>query len=182
MMDEGKAEIYKYIRDQNDKYLAGRESLISRYGNIRLLAGLLLTVFSISIGVVAKSIEGAKSLPQRIVAALPLLFFAVALYYVTKALLAIPGLVGNITTNIPIADETLMEFFKEDKIDADQLLEVLSHNYLHALKENIKENDAAVKTLKKCADLIRTGFFATIAFLAITLLTSIAVLWRFSFS
>ena len=177
-MDEGKAEIYKYVRDQHDKHVAARESLISRFGNVRLLAALLLTVFSFSISVVAKSIENAQGVCARVIAILPLVSFAVALYHITRALLAVPDLVGTIYFNIPGADEkTILKAFKDEEPNADEILEDLSSNYLEAINHNISANENAGENLKKCAHFIRRALFATITFLALTIFSNLAVAW-----
>jgi hypothetical protein len=179
-MDAGKAEIYRYVRDQHDKHIAASESLITRFGNIRLLAGLLLTVISFSITVVAKTIENAHHLWSRAVAILPLFALAVALFYMVKALLAIPKLVGNIDLYIPGADQsTILESFQDEEPNADEILEDLSSNYLEAIDHNIRANQSARQNLGLSVELIRKGLFFTIAFLALTIMSNLAVSWRF---
>jgi hypothetical protein len=179
-MDEGKAEIYKYIRDQHDKHVAGRESLTSRFGNIRLIAGLILTIFSFSLGVVVRSLENVHGRSARVLVALPLIFFAIALYCVVRSLLAIPDLVGTIHIFFPAAKRAdIMQTFEEDQLDSNQVIEELSQNYLEAIEKNITAKNAAGKQLQRCVSFIRHALFATIAFLVCTILSSIVVAWLF---
>ena len=180
-MDEGKAEIYGYVRDQHEKELAHKESLITRFGNIRLLAGLLLTVFSFSMTVVAKTIENAHGIKSRLIAVVPLILFGTAIYYIIKALLAIPDLVGTVDSYRPGADEgTILRAFKDKKPNVDEVLQDLSSNYLEALKETCMRNMDAKAKLIRCAGLIRKGLLATIGFLGLTIGANLAVTWLFN--
>ena len=180
-MNESKAEIYRYIRDQHDKHVAGRESIISRFGNVRLLAGIILTVFSLSISIGARSLDNAHSDLTRILATLPLIFFAIALYYVTRALVAIPDLIGTIHINFPGTDRTtITRALEADKLDVDQVIEDFSYNYLEVIEKNMNAKYAAGEQLANCVRFIRRGLFATIAFLASTVLVNLALAWVFA--
>lgn len=180
-MDAGKAEIYRYVRDQLDKEIAAKESLISRFGNIRLLAGLLLTVFSFSIGVVAKTVENAHALRARTIALVPIVMLGAAIYYVIRALFGIPDLVGTVDAFAPgVNQETILSAFKDKKPNADEILEDLSSNYLEAVKETCVRNMDAKAKLLRCASFIRKGLLATIAFLGLTITANLAVMWLFN--
>ena len=179
-MDEAKAEIYKYIRDQHDKHVAHRESLTSRFGNVRLTAGLILTVFSFSLGLVAKTLENAHGITPRVVAMLPLLFFAIALYFVTRSLLTIPDLVGTVHVYFPSTDRTAInKAFAANELDSDQVIEDLSQNYLDAIDKNSSAKQHAGEQLRRCVASIRLALLATVAFLVTTLVSSILTGWLF---
>jgi hypothetical protein len=179
-MDEAKAQIYNYIRDQHDKHVAHRESLTSRFGNVRLTAGLILTIFSFSLGVVVRSLENANGNMARVLGALPLIFFAIALYFVTRSLLNIPDLVGTIHIHFPAVDQTkINKVLKRAEMNADKVIEDLSQNYMEAIKINVEAKRAAGEQLERCVRFIRLALFATIAFLVSTLMTSIVAGWLF---
>lgn len=177
-MDEGKAEIYRYIRDQHDKHVAHRESLTARFGNIRLTAGLILTIFSFSLGVVVRSVENAGGNMTRALAVLPLMFFAIALYFVTRSLLNIPDLVGTIHVYFPAVDKTLInKVLKREKVDADKIIVDLSQNYMAAIEKNSAAKQLGGEQLRKCVGLVRWALFATIAFLVSTLACAFIAAW-----
>lgn len=177
-MNEGKAEIYKYIQDQHDKHLAHRENLASRFANIRLTAGLILTVFSFSLSVVIRSLEKANGRIALALAMLPLIFFAVALWFVTRSLLNIPNLVGTVRVYFPAVDKTkINKVLALSDVDADQVIEDLSQNYLDALEMNTEVKRDAEEQLRRCIRFVRWALFATIAFLVSTLLFSIVAGW-----
>jgi hypothetical protein len=177
-MDEGKLEIYRYVRDQHDKYISARESIITRFGNIRVLAGLLLTVISLSFTLVLKSVEQSSILITRAVTVLPLIFFLVAVYYIIRALLAVPNMVGMINIRLPGVEQGLIrEAFEPKTLDADWVLRSLTENYLVAVDYNMKSIGLAEADLDKSSRLIRRGLFATVAFLLLTLLSNISVTW-----
>lgn len=179
-MDEGKAEIYRYIRDEHDKRVARAESLTSRFGNIRLIAGLILTMLSFALTVASRSVENAHGISERALTIAPLVFFAIAVYFVTRALLAIPDLVGTIHIYYPATDSTVIgDALAAEELPADEVIQFLSQNYLEAIDKNIKAHAAAGKQLDEAVISIRRGLFATIAFLVFTLIASIVRSWLF---
>jgi len=178
-MDEGKAAIYNYIRDQHDKHLAHRENLASQFANIRLTAGLILTVFSFSLNLVIRSLEIANGRIALALAMLPLAFFAVALWFVTRSLLNIPNLVGTVRVYFPAVNRTKINKVLGLELDADQVIEDLSQNYLDAIELNTGAKRDAGEKLRRCVRFVRWALFATMAFLVSTLLSNIIAGWLF---
>jgi hypothetical protein len=177
-MNEGKAAIYEYIKDQHDKHVAHRESLASRFGNIRLTAGLILTIVSFSLGIVVQSVEKAHGRLALTVAVVPLAFFAIALYFVTRSLLNVPDLVGTIHVHFPkVEKEKLNKFLELIEVDADRVIRALSQNYLAAIEINREAKWIAGQQLERCVRFIRWALFATIAFLISALTCTIFEGW-----
>lgn len=177
-MNEGKAEIYRYIRDQHDKHLAHRENLASRFADIRLTAGLILTIFSFSLGVVITSLKSANGRIATAMAVLPLIFFAVALWFVTRSLLSIPNLVGTVRVYFPAVNKAKVNRVLALKdVDAGQVMAHLTQNYIDAIELNTRAKRDAGEQLNKCIRFVRWALFATMAFLVSTLVTSIVVGW-----
>jgi hypothetical protein len=179
-MDEAKVEIYKYVRDQYEKHLAHKDSLAVGFGNIRLTAGLILTIFSFSLAVLGRSLDTAHGNIARALTLLPLLFFAVALFFVSRSLLNIPDLVGTVRRFFPAVDNPkVSRMLKRSKLNADKVVEDLSQNYMQAMEVNSQSTREAAAQLRKCITSIRWALFATIAFLVTTFVSDVIQRWLF---
>jgi hypothetical protein len=67
-----------------------------------------------------------------------------------------------------------------DNLDVDQVIEDFSYNYLEVIEKNVNAKYAAGEQLTNCVRFIRRGLFATIAFLASTVVTNLALAWVFA--
>jgi hypothetical protein len=81
----------------------------------------------------------------------------------------------------PGTDRTaITNALEADNLDVDQVIEDFSYNYLEVIEKNINAKYAAGEQLRNCVRFIRRGLFATIAFLASTVLANLALAWVFA--
>ncbi len=178
LKSEGHAELYKYVSAQNDKLVASRESLINRLGNVRLVASFLLSVVALSFPLVSKDIETSHGWGNRISVALLLLTLIVAVYFIVRALLSVPKLIGHIELALPgtMVDQ-LKDVLQREELDIHKVLRQLSMNYLAAIETNKRYNEEAGQSLFRAAKYLRLSLFWVIGFLGLTLVVYVVVSW-----
>ena len=176
--DDTTKEIYRYVAEHYGRTLGNRESLMARFQRVQGVAGLMVPCIAFCMPILSSLIADATSTPRRIAAGLVVVVLAIAAWFVIRAVLSVPGVVGNVAGAIPGLPPDVDALIQAKTLNGNTVLAELTGNYIKASKQVDDACELAKKDLVRAGLHLKKGVVWTIVFVVLTVLLSVIFRWR----